>query len=179
MAIVLIWIQSPHEDNLSSCERYKIITSPESSGHNACSALLDHGTGTIDLRQLPFDIGCFCAEPTNYEWCLHPSDTFKLHIAVPTITCSLGLCLIHKLKRFVTIYKQLFFLLLFYFVFFLLYFFCRPFTTLWKKEVEEEAFFLQNILFFSNLNFSFKNIIFITYNKMWRASVLSCFPLLF
>ena len=28
LAIVLIWnIQSPHEDNLSSCERYKIITS--------------------------------------------------------------------------------------------------------------------------------------------------------
>ena len=47
LAIVLIWnIQSSHKDNISSCERYK------SSGHNARSALLDSGTGTIDLRQL-------------------------------------------------------------------------------------------------------------------------------
>ena len=37
-----------HSYNLSSCERYK------SSGHNACSALLDPRTGTIDLRQLSF-----------------------------------------------------------------------------------------------------------------------------
>ena len=44
LAIVLIWnIQSPHEDNISSCQRYKI------SQHNARSALLDRGTGTIDL----------------------------------------------------------------------------------------------------------------------------------
>ena len=47
LAIVLIWnIQSPHEDNISSSEKYK------SSGHNAHSALLDRGTGTINLRQL-------------------------------------------------------------------------------------------------------------------------------
>ena len=28
-----------------------------------------------------FDIGHFCAELTNYEWCLHPSDTFAYRSA--------------------------------------------------------------------------------------------------
>ena len=46
-----------------------------SSGHNARSALLDRGTGTIDLRQLLFWHRTFSCDPTNYERCLHPSDT--------------------------------------------------------------------------------------------------------
>lgn len=71
------------------------------------------------------------------------------------------------------IYRQLFFA----FVLFCFIFFLYTFHYIMTKDVEEEAFvfFLQ----FSNLNFSFTNIIFITYNKMWRASMLSCFPLLF
>ena len=47
-----------------------------SSGHNARSALLDRGTGKIYLRQLLFWHRKFSWDPTNYERCLHPSDTF-------------------------------------------------------------------------------------------------------
>ena len=71
-----------------------------------------------------------------------------LHITVPTITCSLGLWVIHKLKRFVAIYGQVF-LLLFYFVLFLFYFFCRPFTILWKKRWKKRLFFFCKIFSFS------------------------------
>ena len=46
-----------------------------SSGHNARSALLDRGTGTIDLRQLLFWHRKFSCDPTNYDRCLHLSDT--------------------------------------------------------------------------------------------------------
>ena len=63
-----------------------------SSGHNARSALLDRGTGTIDLRQLLFWHRKFSCDPTNYERCLHPSDTSaydSLHNNPPAITRSL------------------------------------------------------------------------------------------
>ena len=52
----------------------------KSSGHNACSALLDHRTGMI-YDSCHFEIGHFCVEPTNYERCLHPSDTFAYRSA--------------------------------------------------------------------------------------------------
>ena len=75
----------------------------KSSGHNARSALLDRGRGTIDLRQLSLTVvvlisGAFVRSRliTNgvYIGVIH------LHIAVPTITCfRLTLRVIHKLKR--------------------------------------------------------------------------------
>ena len=37
-----------------------------------------------------FNIGCFLAEPTNYVRCRSTPRVTHLHIAVPTITCSLG-----------------------------------------------------------------------------------------
>ena len=71
----------------------------KSSGHNARSALLDRGTGTINLRLLIAErersiydscrafYRAFSCEPTNYEsvqsWVTH------LHIAMPTINRSL------------------------------------------------------------------------------------------
>ena len=42
----------------------------KSSEHNARSAILDRGKGTIDLRQLSFWYRAFSWEPTNYEVCL-------------------------------------------------------------------------------------------------------------
>ena len=82
LAIVLIWnIQSPHEDNISSCERYKI------SGHNARSS----------YDSCRFGIGRFRAETTNYEQCLHPSDTFGYRIAHNNLF--LTLCVIDKLRK--------------------------------------------------------------------------------
>ena len=75
----------------------------KSSGHNARSALLDRGRGTIDLRQLSLTVvvlisGAFVRSRliTNgvYIGVIH------LHIAMPTITCfRLTLRVIHKLKR--------------------------------------------------------------------------------
>ena len=125
-----------------------------------------------------FDIRRFRAEPTNYERCLHPSDTFAYRSAHN----NLFLRLMHnpQVKKFVAIYRQLFFRFCF-----ILFSFCFIFSVDLSLYYDKRGgrrgffFFLQNILFFSNLNFSFKNIIFITYNKMWRASMLSCFPFLF
>ena len=68
-----------------------------SSGHNARSALLDRGTGTIDLRQLLFWHRKFSWDETNYERCLHLSDTLayrRVHN-----NSFLTLRVIHKLKR--------------------------------------------------------------------------------
>ena len=45
-----------------------------------------------------------------------------LHIAVPTITCSLGLRITHKLKRFVALYRQLFFAFVLFCFLFVLFF---------------------------------------------------------
>ena len=57
-----------------------------SFGHNARSALLDRGTGAI-YDSCRFDIGRFRAEPTNYKFVY--TRVMHLHIAVPTITCTL------------------------------------------------------------------------------------------
>ena len=65
---------------------YKIIKS---------KALGNHGTGTI-YNSCRFDIGSFCAKPTNYEQCLHPSDTCAYHSAHNNLFLTLRV--IHKLK---------------------------------------------------------------------------------
>ena len=57
-----------------------------SFGQNARSALLDRGTGAI-YDSCRFDIGRFRAEPTNYKFVY--TRVMHLHIAVPTITCTL------------------------------------------------------------------------------------------
>ena len=49
----------------------------KSSGHKARLALLDRGTGMINLRQLSFWYRAFSCEPTNYKQCLHPSVTYR------------------------------------------------------------------------------------------------------
>ena len=87
LAIALISnIQSLHitEENLSSWEMFKIITSEALD--TAHSALLDRGTGAI-YDSCRFDIGRFRAEPTNYKFVY--TRVMHLHIAVPTITCTL------------------------------------------------------------------------------------------
>ena len=125
-----------------------------------------------------FDIGCFRAEPTNYEWCLHPSDTF----AYRSTHNNLFLRLTHnpQVKKVCRYIQTTFFFPFVLFCFLFALFFSVDLSLHYDKRGGRRGFFfLQNILFFSNLNFSFKNIIFITYNKMWRASMLSCFPLLF
>ena len=68
-----------------------------SSGHNARSALLDRGTGTIDLRQLLFWHRKFSCDPTNYERCLHLSDTLAYR-RVPN-NSFLTLRVRHELRR--------------------------------------------------------------------------------
>ena len=77
------------------------------------------------------------------------------------------------------IYRQLFFafvLFCFLFVFFF-FFFLQTFHCIMTKQVEEYAFlFLQNILFFSNLNFSFKNNYNIILLLTIRCGGLPCFP---
>ena len=65
---------------------YKIITS---------KALGNRGTGTV-YDNCRFDIKRFRAEPTNYEWCLHPSDTFAYRSAHNNLFLTLRV--IHKLK---------------------------------------------------------------------------------
>ena len=67
-------------------EMYKIITS---------KALGNRGTGTV-YDNCRFDIKRFRAEPTNYEWCLHPSDTFAYRSAHNNLFLTLRV--IHKLK---------------------------------------------------------------------------------
>ena len=44
-----------------------------------------------------FDIGRLRSEPTNYERCLHPSDTFAYHSASNNLFLTLSV--IHKLKN--------------------------------------------------------------------------------
>ena len=68
-----------------------------SSGHNARSALFDRGTGTIDLRQLLFWHRKFSCDPTNYERCLHPSDTLAYRGVHNN--SFLTLRVIHELKK--------------------------------------------------------------------------------
>ena len=67
-------------------EMYKIITS---------KALGNRGTGTV-YDNCRFDIERFRAEPTNYEWCLHPSDTFAYRSAHNNLFLTLRV--IHKFK---------------------------------------------------------------------------------
>ena len=89
MAIALISnIQSLQitEENLSSWEMFKIITSEALDTMHAQPALLDRGTGAI-YDSCRFDIGRFRAEPTNYKFVY--TRVMHLHIAVPTITCTL------------------------------------------------------------------------------------------
>ena len=69
----------------------------KSSGHNARSTLLDLGTGTNDLRQLLLWHRTFSCDPTNYERCLHPSDTFAYRSA--RNNSFLTLRVNHELKR--------------------------------------------------------------------------------
>ena len=88
LAIALISnIQSLHitEENLSSWRNVQ-NHNIRSFGHNARSALLDRGTGAI-YDSCRFDIGRFRAEPTNYKFVY--TRVMHLHIAVPTITCTL------------------------------------------------------------------------------------------
>ena len=150
---MLIWIQSPHEDNLSSCERYKIITSKALGTMHAQHFLITERERSI-YDSCHFDIGCFRAEPTNYEWCLHPSDTFAYRSAHN----NLFLRLTHnpQVKKVCHYIQTTFFLLLFYFVFFLLYFFCRPFTTLWKKRWKKRLFFCKIFSFSATWTFLLK-----------------------
>ena len=71
LAIVLIW-NIQRQDKLSSCERYKIITS-KALGTAKHFLIAEREQSIYDSCR--FDIGRFRAEPTNYERCLHPSDT--------------------------------------------------------------------------------------------------------
>ena len=96
LAKVLIWnIQSPHEDNLSSCERCKIITSKALGTMRAQHFLIAERERSI-YDSCRFDIGRLRSEPTNYERCLHPSDTFAYHSACNNLFLTLSV--IHKLK---------------------------------------------------------------------------------
>ena len=92
LAKVLIWnIQSPHEDNLSSCERCKIITSKALGTMHAQHFLIAEQERSI-YDSCRFDIGRLRSEQTNYERCLHPSDTFAYRSAynnlVPHAKCN-------------------------------------------------------------------------------------------
>ena len=97
LAIVLIW-------NISNSTWRQLIVlwkvqnhNVRSSGHNARSALLDRGTGTIDLWQLLFWHRKFSCDPTKCGRCLHRSDTpayDSLHN-----NSFLALRVIHELKR--------------------------------------------------------------------------------
>ena len=96
-----------HSVNLKyskSTWRQLIANNMKSSGHNAGSALVDRRTGTIDLRQLSFRYRAFSWKPTNYEVCLHPSDTFAYRSAHNHSLLTLRV--IHELKR--TKFKILF-----------------------------------------------------------------------
>ena len=88
-----------HSVNLKhskSTWRQLVANNMKSSGHNARSALLDRGTGTIDLRQLSFRYRAFSCKTTNYEVCLHPSDTFAYRSAHNYSLLTLHV--IHELK---------------------------------------------------------------------------------
>ena len=83
LAIALISnIESLHitEENLSSWEMFKIITSEALDTMHAQLFL-------IAVDSCRFDIGRFRAEPTNYKFVY--TRVMHLHIAVPTITCTL------------------------------------------------------------------------------------------
>ena len=96
LAIVLIWnIQSPQEDNLSSCERYKVITSKAMGTMHAQHFLITERERSM-YDSCRFDIGRFRAEPTNFERCLHPSDTFAYRSAHNNLFLTLRV--IHKSK---------------------------------------------------------------------------------
>ena len=97
LAMVLIW-------NISNSTWRQLIVlwkvqnhNVRSSGHNARSALLDRGTGTIDLRQLLFWHRKFSFDPTNYERCLHPNDTLAYRGVHNN--SFLTLRVIHELKK--------------------------------------------------------------------------------
>ena len=72
--VLILNIQSPHEDNLSFCERYNIITSKALGIIHAqpFQVLIAERERSI-YDSCRFDIGRFRAEPTNYERFLHPS----------------------------------------------------------------------------------------------------------
>ena len=91
-----------HEDNLSSCERYKIKTSKALGTMHV--SLLDRWTGTIDLRQLGLTVVVLISGAFVQSRLITNGVTnigvMHLPIAVPTITCfRLTLRVIHKLKR--------------------------------------------------------------------------------
>ena len=135
---MLIWIQSPHEDNLSSCERYKIITSKALGTMHAQHFLITEWEQSI-YDSSHFDIGCFRAEPTNYEWCLHPSDTF----AYRSTHNNLFLRLTHnpQVKKVCRYIQTTFFFPFVLFCFLFALFFLQTFHYIMTKEVDEEAFF--------------------------------------
>ena len=94
---MLIWnIQSPHKDNLSSCGRYKIITSTALGTMHAQHFLIAEREQSI-YDSCRFDIGPFRAEPSNYERCLHTSDTYAYRSAHNNLFLTLRV--IHKLKN--------------------------------------------------------------------------------
>ena len=70
--VLILNIQSPHEDNLSFCERYNIITSKAPGIIHAQPFLIAERERSI-YDSCRFDIGRFRAEPTNYERFLHQS----------------------------------------------------------------------------------------------------------
>ena len=78
-----------HEDNLSSCERYKIKTSKALGTMHV--SLLDRWTGTIDLRQLGLTVVVLISGAFVQSRLITNGVTnigvMHLPIAVPTITC--------------------------------------------------------------------------------------------
>ena len=72
LAIVLIWsIPSPHEDNLSSCERYKIITSKALGTMHAQHFLIAQRERSI-YDSCRFDIGRSCASRLITKYVYNP-----------------------------------------------------------------------------------------------------------
>ena len=68
----------------------------------------------------------------------------KKNKTVPTITCSLGLHIIHKLKRFVTVYIDNFFFafVLFCFLFVFFFFFSVDLSLYYDKRGGRRGFFV-------------------------------------
>ena len=84
LAIVPIWnIQSPHEDNLSSCERYKIILTSKALGTRDAHHFLIAEQELSICDSCRFDMRSRLITNGVYTRVTH------LHIAVPTITCFL------------------------------------------------------------------------------------------
>ena len=87
-----------------------------------------------------FDIGCFRAEPTNYEWCLHPSETF----AYRSTHNNLFLRLTHnpQVKKVChCIYRQLFFAFVLFCFLFVFFFFPVDLLLYYDKRGGRRGFF--------------------------------------